>query len=121
MDLGSHPGVIVTGWGRPCDSCALPIALQQTVIPVISDAACTAQWGSEYNGDVHICAWDDVAQDKGACHGDRGGPLVVNGELHGIASWDEPSCSSSRPRVFTRLNRKFPPWICTVTVGNACF
>lgn len=49
-------------------SCALPITLQAVDIPVITDAECTAQWGNNYNGDVHVCVWDSVNQDRGACN-----------------------------------------------------
>ena len=49
-------------------SCALPITLQAVDIPVITDAECTAIWGNNYNGDVHVCVYDAVNQDRGACN-----------------------------------------------------
>merc|ERR1712080_732899 len=101
----------ISGWGRTCGGCALPITLQAVDIPVITDAECTAIWGNNYNGDVHVCVYDSVNQDRGGCNGDSGGPMVANGVLQGITSWGASGCLTTYASSYTRVST-FQDWAC---------
>ncbi|XP_018311474.1 trypsin-7-like [Mycetomoellerius zeteki] len=51
----------------------------------------------------HICANHPIVQ-KGACMGDSGGPLTVNGVLVGLVSFGPAPCTNTEyPTVFTRV------------------
>ncbi|XP_076618999.1 trypsin-1-like [Colletes latitarsis] len=52
--------------------------------------------------DSHICANDPSVQ-KGACNGDSGGPLTVNGKIVGIVSWSRSCALTNYPTVYTRV------------------
>lgn len=114
----------ITGWGRTCSTCNLPITLQEAQIPVISNTLCTTEFGTNFNSAVQICVWDQVNQNKGACNGDSGGPLVCMGsngfwELIGATSWGATNCLTTKPSVYTRLSA-FTDWICQETAGTVC-
>jgi len=124
--VNDHTGrqCFISGWGRTCGACALPVALQHTQISAISNAQCTGQWGNNYNANVHQCVWESGSQDVGSCNGDSGGPLVCrNGagafDLVGVTSWGATGCPTSSPSVYTRLFT-FTAWICTNTNNQVC-
>ncbi|XP_018336881.1 uncharacterized protein LOC108745240 [Agrilus planipennis] len=54
-----------------------------------------------------ICTDSPVKQ--GTCHGDSGGPMVINGYIVGIVSWGSP-CAIGDPDVFTNVTY-FLKWI----------
>merc|ERR1711893_11200 len=109
---------VISGWGRTCGGCSLPITLQAVTIPVITDATCSGRWGSNYNSAIHVCVWDSVNQDRGACNGDSGGPMVANNALQGVTSWGASGCTTSMPSVYTRVSN-FRSWACTNTNNQA--
>jgi len=49
-------------------SCALPIALQGTAIPIISDAQCSSIWGSSFQASAMICVWGGSGGTIGSCN-----------------------------------------------------
>ena len=49
-------------------TCPLPITLQGAELDVLTDAECSAIWDSNYNGDVHVCVYDNENQLLGACN-----------------------------------------------------
>jgi secreted trypsin-like serine protease len=106
----------LTGWGRLCDGCALPIDLQEVEIEIISDALCQDKWGYSFNPDIHICAYD-AFQDTGPCNGDSGGPAVTSTggrALVGVTSWGAAGCLTTYPSAYTRVSTYFD-WIESVT------
>lgn len=58
-----------------------------------------------------LCAFTRVRE--GACHGDSGGPLAVNGQLVGVVSWGRP-CANGFPDQYMRIS-SYTPWIQQVT------
>lgn len=59
--------------------------------------------------DTQICAYDPVVT-KGHCNGDSGGPLTINGKLHGIVSWSMDCADILYPSVYTRVT-SYLDWI----------
>merc|ERR1711893_391619 len=115
--INSGMGVI-SGWGRLCGGCPLPITLQYVDIPVLTDAECASRWGANYNSAVHVCVWDSVNQDIGSCNGDSGGPMVANNVLHGITSWGASGCLTTYPSAYVRVSN-FQQWACSNTNNEA--
>jgi hypothetical protein len=115
----------ITGWGRTCGNCALPVALQEGQTPVISDELCRSEHGISFQSANMICVFDPVNQDTGSCNGDSGGPLVCQGssgqwDLIGATSWGTTGCPTTNPSVYARLSA-FRAWICSETNGQvAC-
>ena len=112
----------ITGWGRTCGSCGIPVTLQEVQIPVISDSTCSNRWGNSYNSNLHVCVWGGVGGGIGSCSGDSGGPLVCRSgtadswDLIGVTSWGESNCNPDFPSVYIRLS-SFRSWICSETGG----
>jgi secreted trypsin-like serine protease len=106
----------VIGWGLtdPDTTTDLSEVLQEVEIPVVSNAACNAEYGGIIT-DVMLCAGVlDGSAD--ACIGDSGGPLLVegsNGHVQvGIVSFGQ-DCALSYG-VYTRLS-EFDDWISGIT------
>lgn len=49
-------------------SCNIPVALQGTSIPIISDASCTSIWGSSFQASAMICVWGGTGGTIGSCN-----------------------------------------------------
>ena len=107
---------IVTGWGDtdPTDQNNYPTILQEAVVPVVSEAGCTASYGVWYVTPEMICAgYDEGGIDS--CFGDSGGPLAVDAGdgslLHiGIVSWGVACAQAGYPGVYARTST-YADWI----------
>lgn len=106
--------------------------LQTAQLPIVSHAACqnalsgpNLDRGGENKvpegptpvvSDAMLCAGSaDAGGVDGAasiCKGDASGPLAVNGQVVGIASWDGVSCDTATgsPSVCTSVT-KYKSWI----------
>lgn len=94
-----------TGWGYiNATTKTLPAKLQQTGLPIMSNANCQKYWGSKIQPTM-ICAG---ASGVSSCMGDSGGPLVCkkNGAwtLAGIVSWGSSACNTFYPVAYTRVS-----------------
>ncbi|CAO1422979.1 unnamed protein product [Diamesa serratosioi] len=105
----------VTGWGLTGDSSLWdrPAQLQMLQSQTISNSECTRrQQGTdvEYlNIAPHmLCVINNFGQ--GACNGDSGSPLTINGEVVGIVSWGNIPCGNLFPVVYMRV-ASFRAWI----------
>lgn len=95
-----------TGWGLIYGSDSYPHQLHSVQVPVISMRRCRDLYPESFREGM-ICAG---TTNKGICAGDIGGPLVVNGQLIGVASWTI-GCGSWRfPGVFTRVSH-YANWL----------
>ncbi|XP_012588982.1 PREDICTED: prostate-specific antigen-like [Condylura cristata] len=57
-----------------------------------------------------LCAGQEEPR-SAACVSDLGGPLICDGELHGIASWDPAMCDGrNAPGIYTKVI-DYVPWI----------
>lgn len=126
---GLDPGVdrlshtcFMTGWGRTCGDCPIPVALQEAQIPILDDATCKNRFPAAYNPTLQICIMDPAGV-KGACNGDSGGPLVCRvdassrWELVGVTSYVASGCLTTEPSVFARVSY-FQSWLYTESNGD---
>ena len=60
---------------------------------------------------------DDRSKIADSCDGDGGGPVVCNGQLHGITSWGSGKCGDNRPGVYTKVC-EYIEWIATTMQSN---
>ncbi|XP_067674528.1 chymotrypsin-like serine proteinase [Haliotis asinina] len=77
----------ISGWGLSAGGSTLNY-LQKANMTVLTNSDCSSRWsgisGTSIN-DGHICI---DASGRSACSADGGGPLVYNGTLVGIMSWN---------------------------------
>ncbi|XP_060535346.1 chymotrypsin-2-like [Cylas formicarius] len=100
-----HRGVIV-GWGRLWQNGPIPSTLQKLDVQTYTNFVC----GLRFDNTHHICFGATIG---GACNGDSGTALVVNGEQVGIASFITSTCgvtSSLTPNVYARVPHYYD-WI----------
>ena len=83
--------------------------LQFVEVNVFSHEECQDYWnGLNTVNDGHICVGE--INSAGACNGDSGGPLAVDGFLVGVTSWGFWGCFPLRPSVYTSIEY-FRDWI----------
>ncbi|KPP65615.1 chymotrypsin-like precursor-like [Scleropages formosus] len=108
---------VTTGWGKTATTSS-PRYLQQTALPIISQAQCRQYWGQNQITDSMICAG---ASGVSSCQGDSGGPLVCqSGAVWfqvGIVSWGTSNCNVRAPAVYARVSY-LRPWIDQVVASN---
>ncbi|XP_068117752.1 chymotrypsinogen B-like [Hyperolius riggenbachi] len=109
---------VTSGWGKTrYNALSTPSKLQQTALPVITEAQCKTYWGSNIS-DVMICAG---ASGASSCMGDSGGPLVCQSAgawtLVGIVSWGSSLCSTSTPAVYARVT-ELRNWVDQTVAAN---
>ena len=94
----------IIGWGTT-ETGELSDRLLEANVPMVSDATCSAAWGSDFIVASMVCAGGG---DTDTCGGDSGGPLMV-GDGHflvlaGLTSWGADPCAQpGEPGVYTRL------------------
>jgi trypsin len=91
----------VFGWGATSEGGEPSARLQRAVVPVTSDADCSAAYG-EYDPAAMVCAgYPEGGVDS--CQGDSGGPLVADGKLIGIVSTGSGCARPGYPGIYTRV------------------
>ncbi|XP_025986032.1 trypsin-1 [Solenopsis invicta] len=104
-DVNTNDVAVVSGWGTIRTGGPSPDELQRVNILIADQAFCNYVYQKDLNMNVYptqVCANDPSAK-KGACNGDSGGPLTVNGELVGIVSWSLDCALTTHPTVYTRV------------------
>ncbi|XP_072547723.1 chymotrypsin-like protease CTRL-1 [Salminus brasiliensis] len=96
---------VTTGWGKT-GTTSTPRILQQTALPILSQAQCRQYWGQNRITDAMICAG---ASGVSSCQGDSGGPLVCQNNSGvwtqvGIVSWGTSNCNVRTPAVYARVS-----------------
>ncbi|XP_049774209.1 glandular kallikrein-3, submandibular-like [Schistocerca cancellata] len=92
------------GWGSTSNTSqpTWPSRLQWAVVPVISLQECIPL-ASNVPGVNHLCT--DALPDKSICTRDPGGPLVQDGVVIGIASWNLNPCTAyPYPSIFCQVS-----------------
>ncbi|XP_003803290.3 kallikrein-4 [Otolemur garnettii] len=99
---------LVSGWGLLVNG-RLPTVLQCVNVSVVSEDECRELYDPVYHPSM-LCAGGGQDQ-KDACNGDSGGPLICNESLHGLVSFGQDQCGQvGVPGVYTNLC-KFTDWI----------
>nr|ANG56302.1 chymotrypsin-like serine protease [Eriocheir sinensis] len=111
-DIAVGTIVTPTGWGKSSDSASgISNVLREVDVPIMSNAACDAIYGTVTDGNICI----DATGGKGTCNGDSGGPLNYGGKTYGITSFGAAAgCEAGYPDAFTRVTY-FLDWIQTHT------
>ncbi|XP_060533414.1 brachyurin-like [Cylas formicarius] len=98
---------VLAGWGRTSDSSnAISPVLRRINLNVISNTLCSSTWSNILAH--HICT--SGVGNVGACNGDSGGPLTVNGVQVGVVSFGNNVCSAGFPTAYARVSA-FRSWI----------
>ncbi|KAJ0421442.1 trypsin-like serine protease [Aspergillus carlsbadensis] len=96
--------VIISGWGATVEGKAYSQGLQAVTVDIVDKGACE----SAYEGytvpvtDGMFCA-GVPAGGKGSCTGDSGGPVVADGVLVGIVSWELGCARQEYPGVYSNV------------------
>jgi trypsin/PKD domain-containing protein len=97
----------IIGWGttQPGDPNSVSNVLLEANVPLISDEQCTGQYGTAFDPNTMVCAWDGSHD---TCQGDSGGPLMVPNPaggfiLAGVTSWGFGCAHPFYAGVYARL------------------
>ncbi|XP_018562930.1 chymotrypsin-1-like [Anoplophora glabripennis] len=93
-----HQGVII-GWGRLWNNGHTSSVLQKLAVEIYSDSIC----GRDFDITKHVCIGAPVG---GACYGDSGSPLLVEGKQVGIDSFITIACGTANttyPNVYHKI------------------
>ncbi|XP_043262964.1 trypsin-1-like [Colletes gigas] len=95
---------VVSGWGSDKYGGATTKQLMKARILIADQTKCRKVYKTLMMNiyDSHICA-NDPSVEKGACNGDSGGPLTVDGKIVGIVSWSMACALTKYPTVYTRV------------------
>lgn len=88
----------VIGWGVKKEGGEVSLDLQKVQVPIVSFRVCKIYMRYIERG--NICAGYKSGR-YDACHGDSGGPLLVNNSLVGIVSSGEGCARPGKPGVYT--------------------
>ncbi|XP_054154820.1 trypsin beta-like [Oppia nitens] len=93
----------LTGWGNTVGgTSSSPVDLQYAEFRVVDRETCQQQWDStypEYGQKITeriVCAG---APASSGCHGDSGGPFVIDQKLAGIVSFGSPKCLQDTTKI----------------------
>jgi secreted trypsin-like serine protease len=102
----------IIGWGTVCsDVCNDSDLLLKANVPMITDERCAADYGTDFDPSVMVCAADPegtpIANSHDTCQGDSGGPLLVPDggffALAGTVSWGVGCADPNNPGVYARV------------------
>ncbi|KAJ2939447.1 hypothetical protein O0L34_g10880 [Tuta absoluta] len=125
-DPADNATVTHIGWGSSTDSlnpnvpAPLSTILQQVAVNVVNRGQCANIYNSLNNQAVTgrpfvvtynmMCTGVIGTKEVGACTGDEGGPVILNGLIVGITSWGYGCGQANYPRVNTRIS-SYVQWI----------
>ena len=102
--LSNPQQLTVVGLGTLSSGGNSPDTLQQVTLDVVTNAACSSSYGSEFDPVSMICAARDG---KDSCQGDSGGPMFfqTGGEYKqvGVVSWGYGCADPNFPGVYFKL------------------
>lgn len=88
--------------------------MQQLMMTTLPNFLCSAMFqgttAADNVSDEMLCVVGSIiGESRGACTGDSGGPIVLQGEVVGVTSWSLPPCVTF-PAVFIRVENHID-WI----------
>jgi len=104
--LAGNVNLIVTGWGATSEGGAVSSQLRQVVVPSMTSAQCTSQYGtSQIDTATMFCAG---RSGKDSCQGDSGGPIVIkrsDGRWYqaGVVSWGIGCAQANHAGVYANV------------------
>ena len=105
---GGTPSV-VSGWGITTDG-SLPNQLQAVEVYIVERTVCESSYRPPLEGiTVNMICAAAPGEEKDACDGDSGDPLVVGGQLVGIVSGGIGCAMDGFPRVYSNV-ATLKPW-----------
>jgi len=112
-DRPNSTSLETAGWGmRDMGDNSGSTHLMEASVPLNNRDTCN-NLDTPYNGSVTdnmLCA-GNLSGGSGVCHGDSGGPLIVNNTLIGIVSWGgHPCAGENKPGIYTNVKR-YAGWI----------
>ncbi|XP_002048382.2 trypsin-1 [Drosophila virilis] len=113
---------IVAGWGLSYEGGSTSSVLQETIVPIITNAQCRATSYKSMIVDTMLCAGYVQTGGQDACQGDSGGPLIVPDRifrLAGVVSFGYGCAKPNAPGVYTRVSR-YLNWIAANT-RDSCY
>ncbi|TDG44101.1 hypothetical protein AWZ03_009476 [Drosophila navojoa] len=113
---------IVAGWGLSDEGGVTSSVLQETTVPIITNAQCRATSYKTMIVDTMLCAGYVQTGGRDACQGDSGGPLIVPDRifrLAGVVSFGYGCAKPNAPGVYTRVSR-YLDWIAANT-RDSCY
>ncbi|KAG8222287.1 hypothetical protein J437_LFUL003268 [Ladona fulva] len=107
-----EPGTTASavGWGSQAAGENATNDLYKVDLPIVDLNVCNETY-HPYSLNVfdnEICAGG--VEGEGTCDGDTGGPLFIDNEIVGIASWGKPCAEESFPTVFMKVSH-YVDWI----------
>ncbi|XP_049801274.1 mite allergen Der p 3-like [Schistocerca nitens] len=110
QDTPAGTPAVIIGWGRLWQNGDLPDMLQKVDTAIVDQQECFDVYAYNYTiHDSQICS-EVPLPDKGACNGDSGSPMLVDGVVVGLASWQQGCALEGYPTVYTRVSH-FVDWI----------
>ncbi|XP_046984161.1 chymotrypsinogen B-like [Schistocerca americana] len=101
----------VSGWGQTLNSTENQEILRWTEVTIIPNSICQMYYEENRITSKILCATNNYA---GFCHGDHGGPLVIDsdGELLqvGVASFCHRTCTDETPGAYSKVTA-YMEWI----------
>ncbi|XP_060516796.1 brachyurin-like [Cylas formicarius] len=93
----------VSGWGKtsPFQEGYSTYLLNGSV-PIIDVRICETAYYDLVRRDRHLCS-RNVDESVSMCDGDFGGPLVINGTLYGVQSFNIAGCYVGFPSVYSKI------------------
>jgi trypsin len=108
---------VVSGWGNLIEGGPIPTQLQAVEVDIISFEACNSTYADYGLMTVNkICAGVPKGG-KDYCVGDTGGPLVVGGQVVGIASWGVGCAFADYPGLYSNV-ATLKSWVTNTTGVN---
>ncbi|XP_035220366.1 complement C1s-A subcomponent-like isoform X2 [Stegodyphus dumicola] len=103
----------VTGWGKLKQHGLSPRFLQEIRLPIVDQKTCMASTNYTVSRNMFCAGYaQEIVGD--ACHGDSGGPFVMNYQarwyLIGVVSWGEGCGKANKYGFYTRIPN-YLPWI----------
>ncbi|XP_076179603.1 transmembrane protease serine 9-like [Ptiloglossa arizonensis] len=109
--IPTNSAALVSGWGSTRVGGRGTTKLMKARIYIADQNKCKSTYSriAKKIYDSQICANNPTVK-SGACNGDSGGPLTVNGQLVGIVSWSISCALPNFPTVYTRVT-SYLDWI----------
>ncbi|KAM8924297.1 trypsin-like isoform 2-T2 [Pelodytes ibericus] len=107
---------LIAGWGNTVnDDYKYPDLLQCLNVPILTDAQCRKAYSTRLTENMFCAGFIEGGKDS--CQCDSGGPMLCNGQLHGVVSWGFQCALRNYPGVYVKLCN-YIDWIQSTIASN---